>query len=76
MSGTFPHPHISKLVWEKGHDLRIKQFSSGTVTPVSRCHPTVITLLPTEEAPSALAKSMRNRVRGQPLESIFPQRLE
>lgn len=31
------------------------------------------TELPPEEALSALARSMRNRVRGQPLESIFPQ---
>lgn len=30
-------------------------------------------MLPTEEALSALAGSIRNRVRGQPVESIFPQ---
>lgn len=30
-------------------------------------------LLPTEEALSALAKSIKSRVRGQLFESIFPQ---
>lgn len=32
-----------------------------------------LSVLPTEEALSALAMSIRNRVRGQPVESIFPQ---
>jgi hypothetical protein len=37
--------------------------------------PPVITLsvVPTEEALNALVRSRRNRVRGQPVESIFPQ---
>lgn len=40
------------------------------LTMLSHCDNTE---LPPEEALSALGRSMRNCVRGQPLESIFPQ---